>query len=203
MFADFISWITVVILLAACVIMLIHKDWRVSLGALAIQYLGMMWLITLHLPFAMASAKLIVGWMTVAVLGMTRLGLPNPEEEEQSFFPQGILFRIALMGIIVLVTAGATPAIESSIPGLGLPVIAGGLLLIGGGILHLGVSTNILRISLGLLTMLAGFEIIYAAIESAILVAGLLAIINVGLGMVGSYLLLAGTSPLESDEELL
>jgi hypothetical protein len=50
--------------------------------------------------------------------------------------------------------------------------------------------------------MLTGFEILYAAIESSILVAGLLAVINLGLGIAGSYLLIAGTSPIETEEEI-
>lgn len=203
MFAEITSWIAVVLILITATTILIHKDWRVTLGALALQYLAMLWLITRHLPFAMGSAKLIVGWMVVAILGMTRLGLPNAEEEEESFIPRAGYFQIALMGIITLVTAGASPRIETAIPGLGLPVIAGGLILIGGGVIHLALSKNILRVAIGLLTMLAGFEILYAAIESAILVAGLLAIVNVGVGMLGSYLLLAGSSPLESEEEVL
>lgn len=203
MFAEITSWIAVVLILITATTLLIHKDWRVTLGALALQYLAMLWLITRHLPFVMGSAKLIVGWMVVAILGMTRLGLPNPEEEEESFIPRGQYFQIALMGIITLVTAGASPRIETAIPGLGLPVIAGGLILIGGGVVHLALSKNILRVAIGLLTMLAGFEILYAAVESATLVSGLLAIVNVGLGMVGSYLLIAGSSPLESEEEIL
>jgi hypothetical protein len=107
-----------------------------------------------------------------------------------------------LMLIVALVTTGATPRIEAAIPGLGFPVIAGGLILIGAGVVHLGVTTDLLRVTLGLLTMLAGFEIIYAAVESSILVTGFLAITNLGLGIVGSYLLVAGSTPLESEEEL-
>jgi hypothetical protein len=199
---EIVSWIAVALILATATAMLIDTDWRINLGALALQYLAMFWLVTRHLPFAMGSAKLITGWMVVAILGMTRLGLTNVDDEEESFFSQGQTFRIALMGIVAIVTVGAAPSIESAIPGLGLPVIAGGLLLIGGGIIHLGITTNIMRVILGLLTMLAGFEIIYAAIESAILVTGLLAVVNLGLGVVGSYLMLAGSTPLESEEDL-
>lgn len=202
MLPEIVSWIAVALILVTATVMLISTDWRVSLGALALQYLALLWLVTRHLPFAMGSAKLITGWMVVAILGMTRLGLTNTENEDESFFPRGQIFRIALIGIVALVTAGAAPSIETEIPGLGLPVIAGGLLLIGGGIVHLGITTNVLRIILGLLTMLAGFEILYAAIESAILVTGLLAVVNLGLGIVGSYLLVAGSTPLESEEEL-
>jgi hypothetical protein len=49
--------------------------------------------------------------------------------------------------------------------------------------------------------MLTGFEILYAAVESSILVAGLLAVTNLGLGIVGSYLLIAGSYPPEPEEE--
>jgi hypothetical protein len=41
------------------------------------------------------------------------------------------------------------------------------------------------------MTVLSGFEILYAAVEGSVLVAALLAIINLGLALVGSYLLIA------------
>ena len=200
---EIVSWIAATLLLVAATTILISSDWRISLGALAVLYLAAFWQVTRHLPLAMGSVKLIAGWMVVATLGMTRLGLTGQDpQEEDTFFPRGIWFRIALMGIVTLVTVGATPQIESAIPGLGIPVIASGILLIGAGVVHLGVTTNILRVTLGLLTTLAGFEIIYAAVESAILVTGLLAIVNLGLGIIGSYLMVAGSMPLEVEEEL-
>lgn len=204
MLADIISWVSVGLILATSTTILINRDWRVSLGALAVQYISVFWLVSRHLPFVMGSVKLIAGWMVVAALGMTRLGLTNLEndEGESSFLPSGQWFHVILMLIVALVTAGATPRIEAAIPGLGVPVIAGGLLLIGAGVVHLGVTSDLLRVTLGLLTMLAGFEIIYAAVESSILVTGFLAITNLGLGIVGSYLLVAGSTPLESEEEL-
>lgn len=203
MVTDTVSWIAVGLALITSTAILISRDWRVSLGALAVQYLAAFWLVTRHLPLAMGSVKLIAGWMVIATLGMTRLSLMNLEQqEEDAFFPRGQWFRIALMGIVVLVAAGSAPRIEAAIPGLGLPVIAGSLLLIGGGVAHLGITSDLLRVILGLLTMLAGFEILYAAVESAILVTGLLAAVNLGLGILGSYLLIAGSSPLENEDEL-
>jgi hypothetical protein len=46
------------------------------------------------------------------------------------------------------------------------------------------------QVTLGLLTLLGGFEVLYAGVESSILVAGLLALINLGLSLAGSYLIL-------------
>jgi hypothetical protein len=105
------------------------------------------------------------------------------------------------MGIVVLITMGSTLSIEAAIPGLGLPVIGGGILLIGAGVVHLGVTSDPWRVTIGLLTLLAGFEILYGAVESSILVTGFLALVNLGLGIIGSYLLMAGSSPLEMEDD--
>jgi hypothetical protein len=75
------------------------------------------------------------------------------------------------------------------LPGIGLPEVAGTLLLVGMGLLHLGITTKTLRVIIGLLTVLAGFEILYTAMENSNLVAALLAGVNLGLALVGSYLL--------------
>jgi hypothetical protein len=42
-----------------------------------------------------------------------------------------------------------------------------------------------------LLTVITGFEIIYSAVESSALVVALLVVINLGLALVGSYLMIA------------
>jgi hypothetical protein len=203
MTVDIISWVAVGVMLGTSTAMLINRDWRLSLGALAVQYLAAFWLVTRHLPFVMGSAKLITGWMVVAALGMTRLGLPETgDENQESFLPRGQWFRIILVSVVALVAAGATPRIESAIPGIGWQVIAGSLLLIGVGFVHLGLTSEPLNIILGLLTIVTGFEILYAAIESSILVTGLLAVTNLGLGITGSYLLIAGTTPVEVEEDL-
>ncbi len=199
---DIFSWFVVVLILATSGTLLIHRDWRVQLAALGLQYFAAFWLITRHLPLAMGSAKLVTGWMVVAALGITRLSLLTiNEEENNTFTPRGHWFALILMGIITVVAAGAAPRIEAVIPGLGLQVIAGSILLMGAGLLHLGLTADILRVILGLLTMLTGFEIMYAAVESSILVAGLLAITNLSLGLVGSYLLIADAPSDETLEE--
>jgi hypothetical protein len=91
--------------------------------------------------------------------------------------------------MILVLTISVTPRMASSMPGIGAPVIAGTILLIGIGLLHLGTSSQIARVIFGLLTVLSGFEILYAAVEGSILVAALLAVVTLGLGLVGAYLL--------------
>jgi hypothetical protein len=67
------------------------------------------------------------------------------------------------------------------------------------GLLHLGMTAQPLRITTGLLTLLAGFEIIYAAVEVSTLVAGLLAGVNLALGMIGAYMITVGEMETERE----
>ncbi len=92
-----------------------------------------------------------------------------------------------------MLVIAATPQVETIIPGISRPVIAGGLLLAGMGLLHLGITAEILRITLGLLTVMAGFELLYATVETSILLAGLLSIVNLGLALAGAYLMTAAS----------
>ena len=194
-----ISWIVVGLLLVTSIGLLLSRDWRWSLGFLAAQYLGMFWLVTLHWPFGLASVKLVTGWMASATLGVTRLGMSEREQADESAWPQGHPFRLFAAALVVILVIAATPQVEIMIPGVSRPVIVGGLLLTGMGLLHLGITAEILRITLGLLTVLAGFEILYATVETSILLAGLLAIVNLGLALAGAYLMTA--APPEEAEE--
>jgi hypothetical protein len=184
----FISWVTVVLLLGTATGLLLNRDWRWSLALLAAQYLGLFWLVQLHWPVPMAAVKLVTGWMAAAALGMTQTGLTQPSEEERSW-PQGTLFRLLAAGLVVLVILSIAQGAAAWLPGAGQAEITGGLLLAGMGLLHLGITAQPFRIVLGLLTALGGFEILYATVESSIMVAALLAAINLGLALVGAYLL--------------
>jgi len=88
-----------------------------------------------------------------------------------------------------------TPVIVAMVP-LPSTLVTGAILLIGMGLVHLGMTTRPLRVLIGLLTTLSGFELVYAAVENSVLVAGLLAIVTLGLALVGAYLL----DTLSSDE---
>jgi hypothetical protein len=185
-----ITWIAVGCVLATSAGLLISQDWRLELGLLGLQYLGVFWLTSQHWPLSMAAIKPVTGWMAIATLGITRL---NSKEAEDSkpFWPQGRLFRIITAGIVTVIVITAAPRVEEIIPGIGLPVITGSLILMGLGMLNLGMTVRPFRVILGLLTVLSGFEALYAALESSTLVAAMLSTVNLGLSLVGAYLLTA------------
>lgn len=182
-------WIAVVILATSATGMLLSRDWRISLGLLGAQYLGVLWLVAQYWPASMASIKLVTGWMAIAILGITQLGLGQAEFMLEGFWSQGRLFRLIASAMVILLVFALAPGLESIVPGIRQPVIVGSLVLMGMGLLHLGISAQPLRIILGLLTALSGFEILYASLESSLLVAALLAVVNLGLALTGAYLL--------------
>jgi hypothetical protein len=191
MFPAIVAWAAVALVAATATGNLLTRDWRWSLGLLSAQYLGAAALAAQHWPLGMAAARLVAGWMATAALGMTLTGLATRQQAEEQSWPQGRAFRMLLAGMVFILAAVLTPRIENVIGGVGAPVIAGTIVLIGIGWLQLGSSDRVSRIVVGLLTVMAGFEVFYAAVEGSILVAGMLAVVTLGLGLVGAYLLTA------------
>jgi hypothetical protein len=181
-------WIAALALAVTSVGLLLSRDWRWSLGLLAIQYFAAFWIVSVHWPLTMSAAKLVTGWMATAVLAMTRLNIPDDLAGETSW-PEGRLFRIFAAGLFLVTVSAGANSLTNWLPDAGLPAIWGALVLIGLGLLHLGITLHPLRVILGLLTTLLGFEILYSTIENSILVAGLLAVVTLGLALTGSYLM--------------
>jgi hypothetical protein len=182
-----LNWIAVLLLIITSTGLLLSRDWRWTLGILAAQYLGVFWLTYAHWPIAMATVKLVTGWMACAALGMTQVNLGEGTMQE-SVWPQSRLFRIVATALIGV--ASFSLAIRAAAwLGMDLSTTWGSMLLMGIGLLYLGITAQPLRIVAGLLTILAGFEILYAAVENSALVAALLAVINLGLALAGAYLI--------------
>jgi len=190
-----VSWIIIILITTTSVGLLLAYDWRWLIIWLSIQYVGMFILTLQSWPLGMASVKVVAGWMGAAILGMTRSGLSQEDENEtKSLLPRGRLFRLFAAGIIGLVIAATTPRVETIMADAGFAITAGSLIMIGMGLLHLSVTDHILRVTIGLMTILAGFEALYASVEVSVLVAALLAVINLGLALVGAYLLIASNA---------
>ena len=185
------AWIAVVLMVITSAGLLFVRDWRWNIILLAVQYLGMFVLTLQHWPIGMASVKVVAGWMSAAILGMTRSGLSNEASTGEDIWPRGRLFHLFAAATVVLIVAVVTPSVDTIMADAGFPVTNGGLLLIGMGLLHLGITAQILRVAIGLMTVVSGFEILYSTVEGSVLVAALLAVINLGLALVGAYLLIA------------
>lgn len=184
-------------LLATSLTLFLTRNWRWRIGALALQYLGVFALVMSSWPLELAAVKLLAGWMACTVLGFTRLG-QEIDQPTPAGLPTGLAFRVLAAGLVVLVVFGVAPSLPAWAAPISLGQAWGAILLIGMGLLNIGLSSRILTSILGLLSIFAGFEILYAAVEASTLVAGLLATINLGIALVGAYLMmLPQLEPLE------
>ena len=172
-------------------VLLTSWDWRWCMLALGAQYVGVFILVASDWPIPLAAVKLVAGWMATAVLGMGAASVPVGWQEAQQVHPSGFWFRVLAAGLVGLVVISVAPGVSAWIPEVDQEIAWGGLVLIGMGLLQLGLSTHPLRVVMGLLTVLAGFEVLHAAVESATLLAGLLAVVNLGLALAGAYLMVA------------
>jgi len=168
--------------------LVISRDWRKHVAFMALQYIAMFLLLRDHWPFTMAAAKLITGWMAIAAIGMSQVRLDEAMRIDTSW-PEGRTFRYLTSALVVLAVFAVTPQLSTFLPGISQSEVFGGGLLIGMGLLQLGITIQPLRVILGLLTVLCGFEIMYATVENSIVVAALLSAVNLGLALLGAYLL--------------
>jgi hypothetical protein len=172
---------------------LISYDWRLSIAALALQYIGVFLLVNISWPLEMAVAKMVAGWMAGAILGIAMSSSIETWQKAEKSLPFGPIFRLIAAGILALTIISLVLHSETWLTTIAAPVRWGSFILIGMGLLQISLSSQPLRVTVGLLTALSGFEIIYAAIETSTLVTGLLAGVNLGLALAGAYLIIAPT----------
>lgn len=184
-----------ILLGVAGALIILSRTWRWRLGALALMYFAVFWLTALSWPVSLAAVKLVAGWMAAAILGISRI---NELPSDRQRWPTERLF----LGLVILLIGLSASTLEASvstwIPNLRPAQSWGALMLIGVGLVNLGIASRGLQVVASLLTALAGFEILYAVVENSTLVAGLLAIVNIGVALVGAYLL----SSLPDEEEI-
>ena len=190
--ASLFQTLSVAVLFLCAVGILLVKNWRWMTGLLALQYIGVLSLVSISWPVEIAVVKLVAGWMAAAVLFLTYANIPDSTAEMQNelSFPE-IFFRGFTALLIGISMYSLVPVALRWFLGATPQQTLGGLLLLGLGLLQLGLSREAIRIVIGVLTVISGFEILYATLEASVLMTGLLAILNIGIAFVGAYLLLA------------
>lgn len=198
-----------IVLLTATVILVV-RDWRMSLLALLIQYLvaGLLFVDVLlpHLAFV----KVLVGLFICLILYITarqvnwgELPVDVTEEEVVQLRQEKILrlgsqmlptdtpFRIffALMVVLTVWALAQQPIFHlPAVPDhFNLAVYA----LCGLGLVALGLTTEPLRAGMGLLTVFTGFELFYSALEQSVAMLAILVIADLVIVLAIAYLVQA------------
>jgi len=195
-----LSTLAFLLIVITAMVILIFRDWRINTAALALQYLGVFYLVTLSWPIGLAIVKLIVGWMATATIGLTCLRQmdDNPPTESTS----SLFFRAlaGLMIILVMFVISSTLQ-ETVFPNVDLVIIRSGLMIVGMALMQLGTNASPYLTIMSLLSFMAGFELIHAALERSTLLTGLMASVNLGLALVGVYFIIKSNDRDEIQKE--
>jgi hypothetical protein len=193
MMIEFLSIPVVILAFITGGVLLVSWDWRISIGSLAVQYCCVFVLVAISWPVETAAVKLVAGLMASALLGLSLFNLPKDMIHQTRFTTSEIIFRViaALLAGLFAITGGSK--LVEWFAEISIEQAYGALLLITLGLIQLGLTQRPLRVVIGLLTVMSGFGIIQAAVESSILITGLLAVITLSLSVVGAYLLTAPT----------
>jgi hypothetical protein len=190
-----------VLIVMTSMIILVFRDWRINSIALGVQYLAGFYLITLSWSPGMAVIKLIVGWMAAAAIGLTCMRQLKPGNQTET--TSSLIFRSVSGLIIILVIFLLTPTLQENVfPRLDLIILQSGLMMMGLALMQLGTTTEAYLTVISLLSLLAGFEIIHAALEMSTLLTGLFVLVNLGMALVGVYFIAKGSDHQGSEEEV-
>lgn len=189
--------------LITAILLVVSRDWRLNLIALAAQYFFVALLMTQVIRLEVAAVKALIGWLICLTFylteqqakSLTRTAGERPDYSLQDWFSgrlegwrqQGISSRSAFAFMATVMVGVMAYAAASAFP---LPQLSGELPLVcyslgGLGLLLVGLTYDPLRVGVGLLMILSGFDLFYVALEPSLVVTGLLGSISfvVALGM--------------------
>jgi hypothetical protein len=188
-------------------------DWRVSVLALAVQYVLAGLLLTRVIRPEIAAIKTLIGAMICLVLYITarrvgwgRLPLEEGEQPPSRFvlaLMLGVPFRslAALMALALAYTA----ALRMPLSDVPLEVTLGVFTLGMMGVFGIALAGEPLKGGMGLLTVMTGFEMFYSSVEQSLAVVGFLGVVNFMIALAIAYLTTSQATPSpdeESDQHL-
>ncbi len=181
-----ISIFALALIIVSSLIVIILDNFRYRLIAIASIYLAEFILVALVWPVGLASIKFVIGIICVIILFSANHS--SDTQDSAKFNTSYRMLKAVITILIWLMVFYFSNQLLVWVP-TSQNLIKGSLTLIGMGIVQVGIISDTKSVILGLLMFFAGFEILYSAIETSVLLAGLLALVNFGLSLVGSYLI--------------
>jgi hypothetical protein len=131
---------------------LISRNWRSSIGSLALQYIGVFILVIISWPLEMAAAKMLAGWMAGVILWVAMTYDPDAWHDTEKFIKFGVIFRVLVTLILALAVTSLVIQSETWLSAISTPIRWGSFMLVGMGLLQLSLTSHPLKIIIGLLT---------------------------------------------------
>jgi hypothetical protein len=185
-------------LLVTGTVILVFRDWRLNLWALAAQYVLVGLLLVRVMSLRVAMIEVLMGGLVCMILYLTgrrqhwgsAAGATDDQGEEDSAvrdgFPMNVWFRVA----VALLAAVITYALGSRHPFVDQPqgISQACYWLVIMGLLVVILTRDPFKVGLGLLTFQSGFGILLATFERSLSVAALLGVVTILIALATSYL---------------
>ena len=153
-------------------------------GLAVIQLIGFILILQIW-PIALASVKLISGWMGIAVMSATMAS--NRELRIFESLTSARVFKLMLAAFSWIVIAASVERLNSWLP-IPYTNLFIGLVFFFCGIFYFSQEVEINGIAIGLLIFLSGFDVIYSSLEGSALVTGIYGLIVILISIISSYL---------------
>jgi len=213
-FADLVNFLTgapvMIGLLLTALIIYVAADWRVALSALLVQYIlvGLALVDAVQLEFVIV--RILTGFLVTAILYLSARRIPvggNGTEGETGPHilglhvgwlagPLGFPLRLMASLLVVLLVVNVFQSYTLESVPMGLALMA--FWMAGMGMLGLVLSGHPLRAALAAMTFLAGFDLVFTALEPGLALVGFLSAFYLLAALGFAYLItaqsLAGTS---------
>lgn len=198
-------------------LIVVVRDWRLSLAALATQYVLVGLLLTRFIQPQVAVIKVLIGALVCVILYLTARLVSRDETgsasgQEDADDSRSLLhairketsaadFAFRLLAALSMGLAVYGLSRRYPLPELPLDIGFACYWLASLGVLALILTEEPLKAGMGLLTLIAGFELFYSALERSLSVVGFLGIANFLLALAIAYLAAWGTEwPVEEGQ---
>lgn len=212
-------------LLLTALVIFLTSDWRLSLGALLVQYLLVGLALTRFIEPEVTVVKILVGVLVVSILVLGARHAHGPEEAEApdedepepglqllglrlgwDAGPLGLPLRVLAVLLVFLALVRVLSQFQVPVAPTGFPIELAlvAIWMASMGIIGLVLGGGPLRASCSILTVLAGFDLVYATMERSLAIVGFYGALTLLTAMAFSYLatvLAVGSEPGEPDQE--
>lgn len=191
---NWINLIPILILAAACLFIMLTEGWlKVMLGYVII-YVSSFSVIVQYWSFSFSLVKLLTGLMSLVVLGIS-ISKYNPIPIRKTT-AQRVFGLVALIMVFIIIAFMVYRI--SNYLSIALEIVLSSLIIIIFGVLQLGIVHELYKTILAILIIFFGFELIFSANESSLLVNGLITLVTLLIALIGSYMMV---NVFESSEE--
>jgi hypothetical protein len=189
-----INLLPILILTAACFYIMLTDEWFLLMAGYAVIYLAGFSIMVQYWSLTFSLIKLLTGLMSLVVLG---LSVYKNREKRATPVKSAVVFRCVALGLFFIILTFLVYRISNylSVP---LEIVLASLLILTMSVFQLGITQDHLKLFLAIISLFFGFEMIFSANETSLLINGLLAVLTLLISLMGSYMIVNET---EEDKE--